>query len=127
MHDRHFAVAERAMQVQPPPWLTPLHRAEWTHALEQHVFRGELSAGDATKMVRYFENDRKAGLWIEVPLPPTVFERCIDLAKHYISRVGCRTLDTLHVAVALELHAGRFLTLDRRQARLASLLGLKGL
>jgi predicted nucleic acid-binding protein len=36
-----------------------------------------------------------------------------------------RTLDTLHVACALELKADRFWTFDERQAKLAKARGLK--
>jgi predicted nucleic acid-binding protein len=35
-----------------------------------------------------------------------------------------RTLDSLHVACALELKAERFWTFDDRQARLAEVVGL---
>jgi predicted nucleic acid-binding protein len=35
-----------------------------------------------------------------------------------------RTLDSLHVACALELKAERFWTFDERQARLAEAVGL---
>jgi predicted nucleic acid-binding protein len=36
-----------------------------------------------------------------------------------------RTLDSLHVASALELKADRFWTFDERQAKLAKVVGLK--
>jgi predicted nucleic acid-binding protein len=42
-----------------------------------------------------------------------------------VARLGNRTLDTLHVASALELKAERFWTFDDRQAKLARAAGLR--
>jgi len=41
--------------------------------------------------------------------------------------LGMRTLDTLHVACAMELKAERFWTFDERQAKLARAKGLRTL
>src|SRR6476620_7875312 len=56
-------------------WCTPLHRAEWTHALAQHVFRGQLNSADFRKIEQDFEGDLKAGVWERVELPeiPGIF------------------------------------------------------
>lgn len=72
-----------------------------------------------------FESDREAHVWVEVGLPEMAFERCIQLAKQHGTRIGMATLDTLHVASALELKAPRFWTFDERQAKLARAVGLK--
>jgi predicted nucleic acid-binding protein len=61
---------------------------------------------------------------MEVDLADTVFDRCVQLTQRYASRVALRTLDTLHVASALELGAERFWTFDERQAKLAKAAGL---
>lgn len=53
------------------------------------------------------------------------FDRCIQLAKQHGTRIGMTTLDTLHVASALELGAERFWTFDERQVKLARAAGLK--
>ena len=57
--------------------------------------------------------------------PEMAFELCIQLAQRHGARLGTRTLDTLHVAAALELRAKRFWTFDMRQAKLAEAEGLK--
>ncbi len=72
-----------------------------------------------------FESDRESRVWVEAPLPELAFERCIQLAKELGTRIGMATLDTLHVASALELKAERFWTFDERQAKLARAVGLK--
>jgi predicted nucleic acid-binding protein len=65
------------------------------------------------------------GLWKEMPLPETAFAVCEQLARRYTATIGLQTLDTLHVACALELKAERFWTFDDRQGRLARAVGLK--
>jgi len=58
-------------------------------------------------------------------MPEDAFELCADLARRYGPKLGVRTLDSLHVASALELKAERFWTFDERQAKLAKAVGLK--
>lgn len=123
--DKHSAEAERRMASNPAVWLTPLHRAEWTHAVEQQVFRGVASRAEADIVHDLFQQHRNSGLWLEVALPDSVFEHCADLARRHAARLGVRTLDTLHVASALELKAERFWTFDDRQKKLARAAGLK--
>ena len=47
-----------------------------------------------------------------------------ELGPRHAARLGARTLDSLHVACALELRAERFWTFDERQKRLARAEGL---
>jgi len=123
--DQHTPETDRRMAFRPELWITPLHLAEWAHAVEQHVFRKASSRSDADRFIQLFENDRKQGLWHETDLPGRAFDVCAQLARQYAARFGTRTLDSLHVACALELKAGRFWTFDRRQAKLAQAVGLR--
>ncbi len=93
--------------------------------MAQHVFRRAISDREAQKFRSHFEGDREAGLWLEVDLPETAFETSIELARRHGARLGIRTLDSLHVASALELRTERFWTFDERQAALARAEGLK--
>lgn len=123
--DAHSPEAERRMASRAVVWLTPLHVAEWTHAVERHVFRRVLSRSEADRFRQLFRQHRESGVWMEVGLPETAFEVCAQLARRHGARLGLRTLDTLHVASALELKAKRFWTFDERQKRLARALGLR--
>lgn len=125
VQDRHSAAAEQLLISSPHVWFTPLHFAEWAHAVTQQVFRGKMSAVDAQRVFGDLESDRAAGLWVEVEMPEIVFDLCADLARRYGPKLGVRTLDSLHVASALELKAERFWTFDERQAKLAQAQGLK--
>ncbi|MDQ2711127.1 MAG: type II toxin-antitoxin system VapC family toxin [Acidobacteriota bacterium] len=123
--DKHSAEAQRRIAEHPRVWLTPLHRAEWTHAISQHVFQRQISARESQQVYRDFEHDRNMGVWIQISLPDMVFETCIELARRHVPRLGTRTLDTLHVASALELKAVRFWSFDDRQLKLAKAAGLE--
>jgi predicted nucleic acid-binding protein len=123
--DLHSPVSRKLVFTNPYLWLTPLHRAEWEHALARHVFRKELSAAQAHEMGSSFESDRAAGLWLDTVMPKDAFDVCANLARRHGSKLGVRMLDSLHVACALELKAERFWTFDERQAKLAKAEGLK--
>jgi predicted nucleic acid-binding protein len=104
--------------------LTPFNRAELAHALNYQVFRKQMASGQVQKVWDHFEQDCVSGVWILVDLPERTWETSIDLARRYGPSLGVRTLDSLHVACALELNAQRFWTFDERQARLAEAVGL---
>jgi predicted nucleic acid-binding protein len=106
-------------------WFTPLHCAEWTHAIAQQVFHGKITTASADEFYSHLASDRDAGLWVETGIPERAFDVCADLARKYGPRLGTRTLDSLHVACALELKAERFWTFDERQGKLAKATGLK--
>jgi predicted nucleic acid-binding protein len=125
VRDGHSGAAVQRMASRPRIWLTPFHSAEWTHAIERQVFQKHLSRHEAQQVYVEFEADRKSGVWIEVALPESAFAVCCDLGRRYAAHLGNRTLDTLHVASALELKARSFWTFDERQARLARAAGLK--
>jgi predicted nucleic acid-binding protein len=69
--------------------------------------------------------DVAAGVWKEVLLPDRAYDLCAELARVHCPRLGVRTIDSLHVACALELKAEKFWTYDNRQTNLAKALGLK--
>lgn len=125
VEDRHSEEVQHLILQRPHLSITPLHKAEWVHAIEQHLFRKQMSKSSVERVHAEFEQDHKRGLWVNAPLPEAVFERATELARRYVSQTGTRTLDTLHVAAALELKAERFWTFDDRQAKLAKAVGLK--
>jgi len=123
--DIHTPKVERRMLAAPILWLTPLHLAEFAHAIEQQVWRGSASRSEADRTMQVFKDDRLQGVWREIAMPERVFEVCEQLARQYAARLGTRTLDSLHVASALELRADEFWTFDERQKKLAAYTGLR--
>jgi predicted nucleic acid-binding protein len=94
------------------------------HAVGQHVFRKEISALEARRAQAELDRDLGSGLWRKIDLPESVWDTCAELARRHGPRLGIRTLDSLHVAAALELAATGFWTVDERQAKLALAEGL---
>lgn len=123
--DTHSHEADQLFKSSAGLFCTPLHLVEFAHSIEQNVFRRMISARSATRIYVEFERDRKAGLWFEVGQPELMFAGAVELARAHTATFGTRTLDTLHVAAAVELKAERFWTFDERQAKLAKAVGLK--
>ncbi len=123
--DQHSPISRQRILGAPGLWLTPLHGAEWAHAVAQHVFRGNFSVADANQLYRQLQQDKSAGIWLESGLPDKALDLCADLGRRLGPKLGVRTLDTLHVACAVELKSQHFWTFDDRQARLAKAVGLK--
>lgn len=123
--DAHSPDARRRQKAGPPIILTPFHRAEWAHVLAQHQFRGSLSSADARGVDLQLAADVDAGVFVESHFPQEAFELCADLARKHGAGLAMRSLDSLHVACALELNAEQFWTYDERQAKLAKAQGLK--
>jgi predicted nucleic acid-binding protein len=123
--DAHAARVYELLKSQPRFWFTALHRAEWAHAIAQHLFWQKMNESEALQVDRQLEADRGAGVWRETAFPDHAFDVCADLARRYGPKLGVRTMDSLHIACALELKAERFWTFDERQAKLAKATGLK--
>jgi hypothetical protein len=101
LKDAHSPEVKRRLTLRPELWLTSLHRAEWTNAVAQHLFRQAIFSWEAQTVFDAFERNRSAGRWIEVPMPQMAFEVSIELSRRFTGQLGTRTLDTPHVAAAL--------------------------
>lgn len=125
LKDQHSPEAHARMALDPVVWLTPLNVAEFFHAVGQQVFFGKVSAVEAEKVHENLTRDRAAGVWLETGMPEQALERTAELGRRYGPKLGIRTIDSLHVACALELKAERFWTFDERQKKLANAEGLR--
>ena len=123
--DSHSLAARELVRPNLRVWFTPFHLTESFHAIAQQVFQGKISGDQAEAAYNDLRHDLSTGLWIETPVPEQAFTVSADLARRYGPKLGVRTLDSLHVACALELKAERFWTFDERQAKLARAEGLK--
>lgn len=125
LRDTHSADALELAKSRPRLCLTPLHIAECFHAFAQQVYFGKIAASVAETLYDQLNRDRANQIWAETAIPERAFDRSADLARRHGAKLGVRTLDSLHVACALELKAERFWTFDERQAKLARAEGLK--
>ena len=84
-----------------------------------------MTIAEASRVQHELEGDQDAGLWVSIDIPDNAFNMCADLGRRYGPKLGVRTLDSLHVACALQLKAERFWTFDDRQLKLAKAVGLR--
>lgn len=122
--DANTPKALQRMSARPDISLTSLNHTELAHAISQSVFRKKITEFEAQRAWRAFEDDCANGVWITTKLPDSVWQTSIHLARRHGPTLGVRTLDTLHVACALELRADAFWTFDDRQIRLSQAVGL---
>ena len=101
-------------------------RVEMINAISLASFRGEISAEETGKAWNYIDHDFASGLLVQADiLWRAASQRASELSRHHSPKLGCRSLDVLHVACALELKLRNLLTFDDRQKKLAVAVGLK--
>jgi predicted nucleic acid-binding protein len=105
---------------------TPLHRVEVRNALRNATVNEEMTVADCRHAFRQIDEDLRDGLLVHAPVDWTdVFRRADELSEKHAATEGQRTIDLLHVALALESGAKTFLSFDMRQRKLAKSAGLK--
>lgn len=124
VRDAQSAEVLRRLSAKPRISITPFNRSELANAIYRQAFLGRIALSDAQLAWNSFEVDSRAGIWEYRDFASQTWETCIVLARRHGPMLGIRTLDSLHVACALELKAQKFWTFDDRQARLAEAVGL---
>jgi predicted nucleic acid-binding protein len=106
-----------------PVW--EIQEMELLSALQLKVFWKELTRSEAARQASLFRERKARGLMYMPELSrDAVLERFRKLTE-VTPKLGCRTMDILHVACACQLEVNQFLTFDQRQAKLAQHSGLK--
>ena len=124
LRDTHSHEAYKRMALGPHLPISPFSRAEFANAIYRQIFLKRVSEVDTRRAWRNFESDCSSGLLQIVAFPETAWNVIVDLVGRYVPTLGIRTLDSLHIACALELRADKFWTFDERQAKLAEAVGL---
>ena len=107
------------------PPVNPLHELEMRSALRQKAGRGGLTQSERDALIDQVKNDITTGVRERMTASwPDVFASAEALSAAHGIGTLCRSLDTLHVALALELGATEFCTFDLRQSRMAAAAGL---
>lgn len=107
------------------PPVNHLHELEMRSALRQKSGRDELTQTECDALIAQVESDLTTGVHERVTISwPDVFATAEALSAAHGVGTLCRSLDTLHVAFALELGATEFCTFDLRQSRMAAAAGL---
>lgn len=106
--------------------VTPHGRVEIVNGLCQAAFRRDITVLALRDALASVEEDFASGRFTHADvLWRSALRRADELSREYTPAIGCRSLDVLHVACAMELSLQAFLTFDVRQRRLAGAVGLK--
>ena len=108
-----------------PPPFTHLHGLEMRSAVRQKLGRGEIDLAESERILLALNGDLAAGIFSQPNVSwPDVFLRAEAFSAAHGASTLCRSLDTLHVALATVLGANEFCTFDARQARMETAVGL---
>jgi predicted nucleic acid-binding protein len=111
---------------QAPLPFTPLHRHEIRTGIRQRVFRGEITPSQLAAALAEIDADLESDVLNHAPIPWTdSFREAERLSAARATEIQMRSLDLLHVGIALALNAKTFLTFDIRQREIAKAAGLR--
>lgn len=106
--------------------ITPHGRLEIVNGICLAAFRKLIDAEALNDALASFSEDLAEGRYGEADvLWRATLKRAEQLSRSHTAACGCRSLDVLHVATALELGLRSFVTFDKRQQQLARLTGLR--
>jgi predicted nucleic acid-binding protein len=126
INDSHSVSAQALLHATTAPLpFTELHRLEMRNALALGIFRRILTPAQVSTAWADVERDLRSGRLVPQPVNwRPVYRAAAQWAALHSPRIGCRSLDVLHVTLAKELNAKEFFTFDERQKSLALALGL---
>ena len=106
--------------------LSRLGELELTNAFQQRIFRREFTAPQIRAAHKLFAADLAEGILAFKPVEAdAVYLRGLRLARKWTSTMGARTLDLLHVAIALEMGMDGIFTFDKLQSKVCRGEGLR--
>ncbi|MBI3766990.1 MAG: type II toxin-antitoxin system VapC family toxin [Deltaproteobacteria bacterium] len=122
---RSERVARLVRRAGDPIPFSQLHELELANALRLRVFRCAASRRQVDATLARVMDDLDAGILRRAAVDwPLALARAIELAERHTARLGCRSLDLLHVSAAMLSASDRFVTADRRQSTAARRAGL---
>ena len=105
--------------------LNQLHQLEARNAIRRKIAAKQATAAQVRSFLANLETDIRAGVWISVPADwNKVFAEAEELGARFTAKLNIRSLDTLHVALAIVGGYTDFVTCDAGQAKLAKAAGL---
>jgi predicted nucleic acid-binding protein len=102
-----------------------LNQVEFRNALRLRVFRREITPQQRDASLNFLLSDLRSGIFENVNMTEAnVLIETERLSALYSEKLGTRSLDILHVAMALSLGSRTFLSFDKRQCALAEITNL---
>lgn len=120
------AMSAWRMRTRGPLPVTQHGRLELVNGICLAAFRQAISTEALADALASLEEDFADGRYVVADvLWRATLRRAAEISREHTSTLGCRSLDVLHVATALELGLRTFVTFDRRQQALARTTGLR--
>lgn len=109
-----------------PLIITHHGRVELINAIGLAAFRNLINEKVFHDALAALDDDFEEGRYLQADLLwRATLKRAAELARRFTRTLGCRSLDVLHVASAVELELRVFVTFDERQRELARAVRLK--
>jgi predicted nucleic acid-binding protein len=105
-----------------PVW--EILEVELINACRLKAFWGDITAAQADRQIGLFEQRMRRGQYYVPEVDRGALMSAFRTLARQTPRLGCRTMDILHVACALQLLPAHFLSYDDRQRSLAAHVGL---
>lgn len=105
-----------------PIW--EVQEMELINALRLQVFWKSLTARQSREQINLFMERRKKGVYFFPDIDRSALLNDFHRLAESTPKIGCRTLDVLHVACAHQLNVSKFVSYDERQRVLAKAAGL---
>lgn len=113
-------------KIRTPLWVTHHGRLELINGIGLAAHRGYITEAIYDAALAALDHDFAQGLYVQADLLwRATLKRASDISREFTRALGCRSLDVLHVASALELGLRSFVTFDARQKQLARAVKLK--
>ena len=112
-----------ASQDEPLP-IWDLLEAEVTNACRLKAFWGDITPTQADEQLALFQQRVRRGQYFLAEIDRSALMGSFRELSAQTPQLGCRTIDILHVACAMQLAPERFISYDERQRNLAKNAGL---
>lgn len=100
-----------------PVW--EFQQVEMINAVHLKIFWQEITVEDATRLLALFDQRMRRGQYYCPRIDRAELMLTFRSLTKYTSEIGCRTMDILHVACAMQLAPVTFVSFDERQKALA--------
>ncbi len=119
-------MAEWRAKHSPPLAVTHHGRVELINGIGLAAHRGYITESIREAALAALDDDFSQGRYVQADLLwRAALNTTGELSRKHTPKLGCRSLDVLHVASAIELNLRYFVTFDLRQQQLAKAVGLK--